>query len=104
MSSSSKAPVFQYCTAERSQYSRCNKKKSDCDRRSSSLVSMQGKAAYKNKVQFPEDPEVLARTVLVGDMNPQITLQQVIGFSPSTEQVRTSFQMDLTTRTGRKRG
>lgn len=38
---------------------------------------VQGKEAYKAKVRFPEDPDVLARTVLVGNMNTQITLEQV---------------------------
>lgn len=40
-------------------------------------VSLQGPDAYKYKVKFPESPEVLARTVLVGNMNKQITMEQV---------------------------
>lgn len=37
----------------------------------------QGSGAYKAKVKFPEDKDVMERTVLVGDMNPLVTLEQV---------------------------
>ncbi len=40
-------------------------------------LSLQGAAAYKAKVNFPEDKELLARTVIVGEMNPAVNLEQV---------------------------
>ena len=46
---------------------------------------LQGSAAYKARVKFPEDKEVLNRTVLVGDMNPVVTLEQVWHIMPSYE-------------------
>ena len=38
---------------------------------------LQGAAAYKAKVTFPEDKDILARTVIVGEMNPAVNLEQV---------------------------
>jgi hypothetical protein len=38
---------------------------------------VQGSGAYKAKVKFPEDKDVMERTVIVGDMNPLVTLDQV---------------------------
>ena len=43
----------------------------------SRVSCLQGAAAYKAKVDFPEDRELLARTVIVGEMNPAVNLEQV---------------------------
>ena len=38
---------------------------------------LQGAQAYAAKVEFPKDEEALGCTVLVGSMNPQVTIEQV---------------------------
>ena len=37
----------------------------------------QGASAYKAKVSFPEGEDVLERSVIVGEMNPAVNLEQV---------------------------
>ena len=44
------------------------------------IPTVQGSEAYAAKVKFPKDSEVLDRTVIVGSMNPQVTLEQVRAF------------------------
>lgn len=46
------------------------------DRLRPSLQS-QGADAYAAKVEFPAEAEALDKTVIVGSMNPQVTLDQV---------------------------
>lgn len=38
---------------------------------------LQGASAYKAKVTFPEDDDKLGKTVIVGEMNPAVNLEQV---------------------------
>ena len=38
---------------------------------------LQSAQAYAAKVEFPKDEEALGCTVLVGSMNPQVTIEQV---------------------------
>ena len=57
---------------------------------------MQGALAYKSKVNFPEDKDVLGRSVIVGEMNPAVTLEQVCcrsQFTGCCQVIQKSYQI-----------